>query len=245
MSEQLPVLKTSAAKIPPLLLAVGDPQRVDLVAAKLSKVQAISHNREYRLLKGMHEGREIGVVSHGVGSPGAGVCFEELCRSGAKRIIRAGSAGGLQPEVTAGDLMIATAAVREDGLSPKLVPLSYPALVPADVLLDLRASAEKLGYACREGLVLTSDLFYPHEVLGSDLPLWQRAGVAAVEMELATLLVIAGLHGVQAGAVLAVDGNPLAQDEGSMESYDPHNLLVQEAVDRSIDIALGTLAATH
>ena len=59
--------------------------------------------------------------------------------------------------------------------------------------------------------MLTSDLFYPHEVLGSDLEMWQRTGVVAVEMEVAALLVTAALHGAAAGAILAVDGNPLAE----------------------------------
>ena len=243
MSDLLPTLRAQVGKVPARVLTVGDPKRVDRVAERLGKVEPISENREYRLVKGVWQGKEIGVVSHGVGSAGAGLCFEELCRGGAKTIIRAGSAGGMQPEVVAGDLVIATAAVREDGLSPKLVPLAYPAFVPAEVLLALRASAAALGHPCREGVALTLDMFYPHRALGSDLPLWQRAGVAAVEMECATLLVIASLHGLAAGAVLAIDGNPLAQDEGSMATYNPHKAPVRAAVEKSIDIALGALAA--
>ena len=242
-SENLPIIGATADKIPERLVVVGDPGRVTVVAERLDDPVEISHRREYRVVQGTYKGQAVGVVSHGVGSAGAGACFEELCRAGAKRIIRAGSAGGMQDAVVSGDVVIATGAVREDGLSPKLVPLGYPALVCADVLMNMRQAAADRGYEYHEGLVLTLDLFYPHDVLGTDLPLWQRAGVTAVEMECATLLVIAGLHGVEAGTVVAIDGNPLQQDGGSMDTYNPNTTKVKDAVGRCIDIALDALCA--
>lgn len=237
----LPILKTDAANLPERILVVGDPNRIDIVTEHLSGVEAISHNREYRSIKGRYNGELIGVTSHGVGSAGAGACFEELCQSGATRIVRAGSAGGMQDNVSAGDVVIARGAVREDGLSHKLVPATYPAMASPDVLLLMRNIAQDKGIIVHEGLLLTSDMFYPHDILGSDLPLWQRAGVTAVEMEVATLLVICALHGVQTGAVVAIDGNPLAQDDGSMETYDPHQDAVKTAVKNSLTIALEAL----
>ena len=234
----LPILKTDAASIPKRVLVVGDPARLDVVAEQLDNVNRISANREYHTLSGEYQGELIGAVSHGVGSAGAGACFEELCRAGVDRIVRAGSAGGLQPGVGAGQNVIARAAVREDGLSPKLVPQGYPALATPDLVLSMRAAATAMNADFHEGLVLTSDMFYPHDVLGSDLPLWQRAGVTAVEMEMATLFVVCGLHGVECGAVAAIDGNPLDQDEGSMETYNPHQDVVARAVTQTLSIAL-------
>ena len=237
----LPILKTDSSNIPARILVVGDPNRLDVVAESLTDVIAISHNREYRSIKGKFNGVELGAVSHGVGSAGAGACFEELCISGATRLVRSGSAGGMQADVGAGDIVIARAAVREEGLSHKLVPTSYPAIATPDVLLAMRSSAVSLGIDFHEGILLTSDLFYPHDVLGSDLTLWQKAGVTAVEMEVATLFVICGLHSVETGAVVAVDGNPLEQDDGSMETYDPHQDKVKRAVEGSLQIALSAL----
>ena len=161
MAKMLPILKTDVSNIPQRILVVGDPNRVDIVAKSLDDVEPIAHNREYRTITGQFQGVKIGVVSHGVGSAGAGACFEELCQAGATRIIRAGSAGGMQPGIGAGDVVIAKGAVREDGLSPKLVPLSYPALVAPEVLLAMRSAATALDVSHHEGLVLTSDMFYP------------------------------------------------------------------------------------
>ena len=222
---------------------VGDPKRLDMVAGSLQDVEPISQNREYHSIRGSFNGQIIGAVSHGVGSAGAGVCFEELCQSGATRIVRAGSAGGMQTNVSAGDVVVATAAVREEGLSHKLVPPTYPAIATPDVLMAMRAAATSHGVEFHEGLLLTSDMFYPHDLLGSDLPLWQKAGVKAVEMEVATLFVICGLHGVETGAVVAIDGNPLEQDDGSMETYDPHQEKVKTAVSNSLLIALTALVS--
>ena len=239
----LPTLKVDDSDIPDLILVVGDPNRLNEVSEYLKDVKELSKNREYHSITGNYKGKHLAAVSHGVGSAGAGACFEELCRGGAKRIIRAGSAGGLQASVGVGDVVIAQAAVREDGLSGKLVPLTYPAIATPDLVIALRDAAKSLGVDFHEGLILTSDMFYPHDILGSDLLTWQQAGVNAVEMEAATLFVVCSLHGVQAAAVLAIDGNPLQDDGGSMETYNPRQDSVKVAVGNSIQLALAALSS--
>ena len=83
----LPILKVDSEKIPEKVLVVGDPGRLDRISRKLSEVTVIAENREYRTMLGLLDRTQIGVISHGVGSAGAGVCFEEICKSGAKKII--------------------------------------------------------------------------------------------------------------------------------------------------------------
>lgn len=241
----LPILGVRADLVPERVLVVGDPARAERLAARLDEGQVMSRNREYVLVHGVHRGVPVGVVSHGVGSAGAGVCFEELCRGGAQRIIRAGTCGGMQPNVRDGAIVIGTAAVRDDGLTPRLVPLAFPAVADVDVVVALRAAAAASpAEDIHEGIVLTGDLFYPHDVLGSQLAMWARAGVVAVEMEAAALLVTAALHGVSAGVVLAADGNPLAEgDDTDMSGYDPHRQVVADAVDAMLGIALDALVA--
>lgn len=239
----LPVLGVEAAVVPERILAVGDPARAERIAERLDGGAVIGRNREYVLVTGEHRGEPVGVVSHGVGGPGAALCFEELCRGGARRIIRAGTCGGMQPDVLDGAIVVATAAVRDDGLSERLVPPAFPAVADLDVTLALRAAAAAGGVAVREGIVLTGALFYPGDVLGSDLALWAKAGVVAVEMEAATLFVVASLRGVAAGAVLAADGNPLAEHDDDMTGYDPHRQVVTDAVDAMIGVALDALIA--
>lgn len=44
------------------------------------------------------EGADMTVVSHGIGGPGAAICFEELIKLGATTIIRLGTCGSLKPK---------------------------------------------------------------------------------------------------------------------------------------------------
>ncbi len=238
----LPILAVRASQIPERVLVVGDPARAERIAGMLDGAREVARNREYVTLVGRHGSEEIGVVSHGVGSAGATVCFEELCRAGARRLIRAGTAGGMQPAIRDGAVVVARGAVRAEGTTAHLVPVGVPAVADVDVVVALREAAAARQRPITEGIVLTNDVFYPHDVLGSDLAMWQRAGVVAVEMECAALLVTAALHGAAAGAILAVDGNPLAEGDEDMSGYDPHRTVVVEAVDQMIAVALDAIA---
>jgi uridine phosphorylase len=240
----LPVLRVKAGDLPHHMLVVGDPARAEKVAGRLEAVRELGHNREYVTFAGSHRGVPLGVVSHGVGAAGAGVCFEELCRSGVEVIIRAGTAGGLQPNVLDGHLVVAAAAVRQEGFTGGLVPLEYPAVADHRITANLLAAAGAADREVHSGIVLTSSVFYPHPILGSPLPGWQQAGVVAVEMEAAALFVVASLHGVAAGAILAIDGNPLLERDDDMSGYDPHRPVVHEAVEAMIGVALQALAAS-
>ncbi|MGH9270298.1 MAG: nucleoside phosphorylase [Ilumatobacteraceae bacterium] len=240
---RLPLLRVRAGEVPRRMLVVGDPGRAELVAGRLDGGRELGRNREYALFAGRHRDVDVGVISHGVGSAGAAVCFEELCRAGAERIIRAGTTGGMQPDVLDGALVIATAAVRDEGLTDHLVPPAFPAVADVDIVVALRAAAAAVTRDVVEGIVLSSDLFYPHEVLGSALSMWQRARVVAVEMECAALFVTTCLHGVAAGAILTVDGTPLAAGDDDMSGYDPRRAVVTATVEEMIGIALDALVA--
>ena len=157
-------------------------------------------------------------------------------------MIRVGTAGGLQPSVQDGDHVIVTGAVRDDGFTAGLVPLGFPALASRRVTTALVDAAADRSSRFHEGVALTSAVMYPHQVLGSNLELWQRAGVMAVEQECSSLFVIASLHGADAGSILTIDGNPLADDDTDMSGYDPHRASVTEAVDIAAEIALDALA---
>lgn len=241
---ELPLLRARVSDINERALVVGDPNRAKLVAELLDDAVLLSANREYHLYNGSYRGVPVTVASHGVGSAGAGVCFEELARAGVTRMIRSGTAGGIQPEVVDGAIVVATGAVREDGLSAQLVPRSFPAIATPELTIALRAAAAETGLDVHSGIVLTADLFYPSDVqIGVDHAQWQRAGVVAVEMEAATMLVIAALNGIEAGVVLAIDGNPLAKQDDSMSGYDPHREIVGQAVDGALRTALEALVA--
>lgn len=240
----LPLLRLRPEDVAERVLVVGDPARAARAAALLEDSAQVGSNREYVTYGGRFAGELITVTSHGIGSAGAGLAFEELARGGARILIRAGTCGALQDEIADGDAVIATGAVRDEGLTPRLVPAGFPALAHHEVIAALTDAAGGQGLPAHTGLVLTSDLFYPSEALGLDWKPWQACRVQVVEMEAAALFVIAALHGAKAGAILAVDGNPTraAQD---MSEYDPHRATVADAVDRILRAGLEALVAVR
>lgn len=241
----LPLTQVPVAKLQRRVLVVGDPHRAAAAAALLDDHEALATNREYVSYNGTFQGTPITVISHGVGASGAACCFEELCRGGAQVIIRAGTAGGLQPNVRDGDLLVATAAVRADGLSGALVPLAYPAVADLGLTHTLAESARLTGLPVHVGVVATMAAFYPSPLLPNEQLLWRDAGALGVEMEVAALYITAALHRVQASAVLTIDGNPLADDDEAMTSYDPAREVVGRAVAASLTLSLTVLAATE
>jgi uridine phosphorylase len=233
----LPILKVDANKVNKKVIVCGDPSRAAKIADRLDEAQEVSYNREYRMFNGIKDGVELTVVSHGVGAAGAAVCFEELIKAGAEEIIRVGTAGSLKENIVDGDIVIATGAVREDGLTGQLVADSYPALADHRLIHHLEEAGKELEIKTGTGIVLTLAAFYP-ELNGIPNNYFSKANVIAVEMEASALFVIASLHGVSAGAILAIDGVAIDFD---VDNYNPHRNLVDQAIEHSIDIAINAL----
>ncbi|MEE8525014.1 MAG: nucleoside phosphorylase [Thermoanaerobaculia bacterium] len=242
MPDKLPLLQVRPSDVAARALVVGDPARAEQAAAFLDHPRKVGANREYVTYTGDFGGRRVTVASHGIGAAGAGLCFEELARAGARVLIRAGTCGALVDDLADGSQVIATGAVRDEGLTPRLAPQGYPALADHRVVDALERAADEAGAVARSGVVLTSDLFYPSEALGQSWGVWQKSRVLAVEMEAAALFVIAALHGLRAGGIFTVDGNPTraAQD---MSEYDPQRPIVGRGKETMLDVALAALVS--
>src|SRR5262245_48391221 len=103
----LPNLAVASEHIAERVIVVGDPARVEGVAAHLDTFDVVGHNREYQTVTGTKDGVSDTVASHGVGGAGASVCFEELFRGGARAIVRLGTCGGIAPSVDSGSVVVA------------------------------------------------------------------------------------------------------------------------------------------
>lgn len=137
----MPILQVHSEDMPAYALVCGDPRRAQAIAAKLDNARELAFAREYRTFVGEFQGERIAVVSHGVGSAGAAVCFEELIRAGVTTLIRVGTAGSYSADIPAGSLVISTAAAREEGLTRQLVPVGYPAAADSAVVAALEQAA--------------------------------------------------------------------------------------------------------
>jgi len=143
----LPITGLPAGGVSPSVIVCGDPERADRIAARLADSVLLSHKREYRAHLGRYGDASITVCSHGIGAPGAAVAFEELIAAGARRIIRVGTCGGLQPDIQPGCLVVATAAVQNTGYGREVTPDGYPAVAALDLTYQLGKVVDETGPA--------------------------------------------------------------------------------------------------
>ncbi|WP_253917217.1 purine-nucleoside phosphorylase [Streptomyces sp. MNP-20] len=237
-----PITGLPRTGLPPYAVVVGDPARAAAVAGLLDDAAEVAYRREYRTFTGTWRELPVVVSSHGVGAPGALLLFQELAQAGVTHVIRLGTAGAIRPGIASGDLVIADAAVRDDGVTGQLIPAEYPAFGAPEAVLALQRAARAAGAPHHRGVVWTRAAFQP-----GFLPLpadaYERAGVAAIEMELSALYVFASTRGLVAGGALVVDGVNADElvDEETTGGYDPHRSEVADGVARGARITLDAL----
>ena len=210
----------------------GDPGRCEKIAAYFDLPYHVSTNREYCIWNGKLCGETVTVCSTGIGGPSAAIAMEELAACGAHTFIRVGTSGGIDLSVKAGDVVIASGAVRQDGTSREYAPIEFPAVSDPDVMFALRDAARALGAPCHTGVVQAKDSFYgqhsPSRMptagdLVAKWEAWKRLGVLASEMESGTLFTVASVLKVRCGACFSVVWNQERANAGLDTDADQHH----------------------
>lgn len=210
----------------------GDPGRCEKIAAYFDNGKKIASNREYVTYTGTLLGERVSAVSTGIGGPSAAIALEELVHCGSHTFIRVGTSGGIQPEVLAGDLVVATGAIRFDGTGNEYAPMEFPAVADFQVTTALYKAASICGYRSHIGVVQCKDSFYgQHDpdsmpvapMLKDAWEAWKRCGALASEMESATLFVVGAVRRVRVGSVMVVIGNQTRREMGlpDIQQHDP------------------------
>jgi DeoD family purine-nucleoside phosphorylase len=185
-------------------LLPGDPDRARLIAERFLE-GAVERNSHRGLLgyTGEVEGKPVSVQATGIGGPSTAIVVEELVQLGVKRFLRVGTCGALQPNLDLGDLILALAAVPDDGTSARyLAGAPNAPTADWDLLHGVVHAAKEIGERPHVGPIVSTDVFYEPDP--GQFARWRDRGLLAVEMEAATLFTLAALRGVQAGCLLAV-----------------------------------------
>ena len=112
------------------IVLVGDPGRVERVASRFETTESRGANREFAWTTGTLKGVRLTVLSTGIGTDNIDIVMTELdalanidlasrtVRPEKKRlrIVRLGTSGALQPDLSVGDLVLAETSVGFDGL---------------------------------------------------------------------------------------------------------------------------------
>lgn len=137
------------------IILVGDPGRVELVASFFDTRDFDVQSREFRTIGGTYNGRPIMCLSHGIGPDNIDIVINELDalanidfatrevhdKKRVLTLVRIGTSGALQPELTIGTPVIATKSLGFDGV------LNYYAGRNEVADLDMeRAFCESVGW---------------------------------------------------------------------------------------------------
>lgn len=221
------------------VLLPGDPRRATYIAENFfDDARLVTKERGMLGYTGTYRGGPVSVQTTGMGCPSASIVTSELIQLGAKNLLRVGTCGGYHREMRLGDLVVATAAVPQDGTVSSITQgVPYAPAAHFDLVHAAHHAAENAGRRTFMGPIVSADLFYdPEEDPAS---LWNNLGVIAVEMEAAAIFTLAAMQGVRAGCLLTVSdtiGEEIERisDEG-----------LQDAVDNMVTLALDTLNALN
>ena len=221
-------------------LLPGDPLRAKYIAETYFD-NPVQRNEERGMLgyTGEWEGKPVSVQATGMGCPSAAIVMEELVQLGVKRFLRVGTCGGLQHDLSHGDLIVAVSAVAADG-TPRHYVGGEPHTPTADWELVHAAvhAAKELGHPLRVGAIASSDTFYDPDPERHRR--WSERGVLGVEMEAAVLFTIGALRKVQAGCLLTVSDIVIGEEFTRISDDE-----LRDAVDRMTRVALATVTGSH
>jgi len=207
-----------------LAIVPGDPGRVEGIAATMDRYEFVASNREFTSYIGWIDDTPVVVCSSGIGGPSTSIAVEELAQLGVRTFLRAGTTGGIQPDLEPGDVIVTTGAVRLDGASLHFAPMEFPAVADFTCTTAFVEAAKELDITTHVGITASSDTFYPGQErydtysgrvtrrFRGSLEDWQAMGVLNYEMESATLFTMCASQGLRAGCVAGVLVNRTRQE---------------------------------
>lgn len=239
------------------ILLPGSEGRAQEIAEHFDRVRTKHHPRGHNLYLGTIESDEhlieVATISSGMGCSSMEIIIHELFNLGAKRFLRVGTAGTLQPGIiNVGSLINVQASVRDEGTTTDYAPIEVPAIASLEFVTSILVATENLGLSdlLYTGIVHCKSSLYARELAAGPrafenqayLNLLTQSGVLASEMETSTLFIQSQLynyqltqdnnsasHRVLAGAILAI--------VGATNDWD-NSPAAASAVNDSIELAL-------
>jgi len=214
-----------------VILTVRDPlagfkkDAAEEIASYFDTYEKVADTGMFATYTGKYKGVPITVCSTGSGAPETELALMDFINfTKADTFIRVGTSGSYQPWVKVGDIVITSAAVRDEGTSEEYVTPIYPAVAHYEVVLAFVQAAEELNVRYHVGITRSNDAIYCGEgrpIAGyiqkehEGIPeYWYRARVLNVEREASLILTLCNIFGKRGGAVCTVVDNELTGELG-------------------------------
>ncbi|MGC8622096.1 MAG: nucleoside phosphorylase [Caldisphaera sp.] len=215
----------------------GESKRIPKISSYWDKITFKSAGWDYIVHTGYYKGVRLSAASTGIGGPSTAIVMEELMRCGARTFIRVGTIGALVKDISTGDLIISTGAVRLDGTTKQYVMAEYPALANYEIIQALVSAALKMNFKFYTGITASADGFYVGQGrpgfneyfpsfaknILSDL---KMSHVIGMEMENSTVFTLSNIYGLRGGSICAVAVNR------ETDEFEP-----RKGVDKAIKVA--------
>lgn len=216
------------------VIMAGDPLRAKFMAENfLTDCKQFNNVRGMLGFTGMHQGKRVSVMGHGMGIPSIGIYTYELFNFyDVQTIIRVGSAGSLTTDLKLGDLVLAMGACTNSNYAAQYeLPGTYAPIADFRLLRRAADVCDERGYNYRVGNVFSSDVFY-NEHAHNDK--WIGMGVLAVEMEAPALYMNAARAGRHALTICTISDHIITGEETTAEER-------QTSFTRMMDVAFSVI----
>ena len=138
----------------------------------------------------------------GIGAPVIAGLTDEFAALGVQQFVLIGMAGGLQPDLKTGSLVISTNAIRGEGVSQHYLPPHPTVAASAELVRGVSQALAKHKHSHTSGVTWTTDA--PFREIRKDVLEHQSHGVLAVDMEAAALLSVARSMDLSAVAAFSI-----------------------------------------
>ncbi len=169
--------------------------------ARGSRIEAW-HGRNPSLFLAKVGKRRVVLTRSPYGAPGAVILLEELIAFGVRQIVFVGYCGSIRDEVGLGEIVLPTAAVREEGTSYHYLPMGEACRPDMTLLDSLHQWLQQRGMRVRAGPVWTTDALYRET--DRKIERYRGQGVLAVDMEISALFAVGVVRKVGVVAMLLV-----------------------------------------
>ncbi|MBI2963255.1 MAG: nucleoside phosphorylase [Deltaproteobacteria bacterium] len=156
------------------------------------------------------DGRRLALIHPGVGAPLAAALLESVIARGCRKFVVCGGAGVLDSAIAAGQAIVLSGAVRDEGTSYHYLPPGRVVEASPEATAALEAVLRERGQPCRTALSWTTDAIFRET--RDKVRARREEGCAVVEMEAAALFAVARFRGVTIGQVV-YGGDDVSGDE--------------------------------
>ncbi len=152
-------------------------------------------------------GRVAVLGGFGIGAPAITGIAEEMMAWGSTRLVILSLAGGLQPDLRPGSIVVCDRALRDEGTSYHYLPPARDVAASPRLVAALLDSLEKNGLHPSRGATWSTDA--PYRETKEEADLFQKEGIKTVDMESAGVFAAAQARQREAASIFVV-GDSLA-----------------------------------